>query len=276
MIPSGKAHNEMLLNDYLGEDAAPISAPSSTRRARCWCDAEPSGLREGIGVQKLVIANKSYSSWSLRPWLLMKQLGIAFRRGADPARSAGHESAQVLKYSPAGKVPILVDGDVTVWETLAIMEYLADAIGAPVWPQDRKARAMARSVAAEMHAGFPHLRSACPMNLGKKYRDEGSRARCSRGRGALRRNRAAGAGALRRRRAVPVRRVLRRRRHVRAACHAARHLFHPAGCGRRSLYGRDAVSARFPGMAERCLAGNLDRAHDEVDEEPIENYRKAA
>jgi glutathione S-transferase len=72
-------------------------------------------------------------------------------------------------------VPILIDGDVTVWESLAIMEYVADAFGAPVWPRDRKARAMARSVAAEMHSGFSHLRSACPMNLGRKYatRDRG-------------------------------------------------------------------------------------------------------
>jgi glutathione S-transferase len=77
--------------------------------------------------------------------------------------------AKVLKHSPAGKVPILVDGDATVWESIAIMEYAGDALGAPVWPQDRAARAMARSVAAEMHAGFSALRSACPMNLGKKY-----------------------------------------------------------------------------------------------------------
>jgi glutathione S-transferase len=122
----------------------------------------------------LVIANKTYSSWSLRPWLLMKQLGIAFDEVLIPL-DLPDTKARNRQYSPAGKVPILIDGDVTVWESLAIMEYLADAIGAPVWPQDRKARAMARSVAAEMHSGFPHLRSACPMNLGKKYasRDRG-------------------------------------------------------------------------------------------------------
>ncbi len=76
--------------------------------------------------------------------------------------------AKVLAHSPAGKVPILVDGDVTVWESIAIMEYIGDAF-APVWPSDRGARAMARSIAAEMHAGFPALRSACPMNLGRKF-----------------------------------------------------------------------------------------------------------
>jgi len=122
----------------------------------------------------LVIANKTYSSWSLRPWLLMKQLGIAFDEVLIPL-DLPDTKARNRQYSPAGKVPILVHGDVTVWESLAIMEYLADAIDAPVWPQDRKARAMARSVAAEMHSGFSHLRSVCPMNLGKKYaaRDRG-------------------------------------------------------------------------------------------------------
>jgi len=116
----------------------------------------------------LVIANKLYSSWSLRPWLLMKQLGIAFDEILIPL-DLPDTKAEVLKHSPAGKVPILIDGDVTVWESIAIMEYVGDTFGAPVWPQDRKARAMARSVAAEMHAGFQALRSACPMNLGKKF-----------------------------------------------------------------------------------------------------------
>jgi Glutathione S-transferase len=116
----------------------------------------------------LVIANKCYSSWSLRPWLLMKQLGIAFDEITIPL-DLPDTKEKVLKHSPAGKVPILIDGDVTVWESISIMEYIGDAFGAPVWPEDRKARAMARSVAAEMHASFMALRSACPMNLGKKY-----------------------------------------------------------------------------------------------------------
>jgi glutathione S-transferase len=122
----------------------------------------------------LVIANKLYSSWSLRPWLLMKQLGLAFDEIVIPL-DLPTTKAEVLKHSPAGKVPILIDGDVTVWETLAIMEYLGDAHGAPVWPSDVKARAMARAISAEMHAGFSALRSDCPMNLGKKYarRDRG-------------------------------------------------------------------------------------------------------
>ena len=115
----------------------------------------------------LVIANKCYSSWSLRPWLLMRQLGIPFDEIVIPL-DLPDTKAKVLAHSPAGKVPILIDGDVTVWESIAIMEYIGDAF-APVWPSDRDARAMARSVAAEMHAGFPALRSACPMNLGRKY-----------------------------------------------------------------------------------------------------------
>ena len=116
----------------------------------------------------LVIANKCYSSWSMRPWLLMKQLGIAFDEITVPL-DLPDTKAKVLKHSPAGKVPILIDGDVTVWETIAIMEYVGEAYGVPVWPADRKARAMARSIAAEMHSGFSALRSACPMNLGKKF-----------------------------------------------------------------------------------------------------------
>ena len=122
----------------------------------------------------LVIANKTYSSWSLRPWLLMKQLGVAFDEITIPLDQPDTRE-KVLKHSPAGKVPILIDGDVTVWESISIMEYVGEAYGAPIWPEDRKARAMARSVAAEMHAGFAALRSACPMNLGKKYaqRDRG-------------------------------------------------------------------------------------------------------
>lgn len=122
----------------------------------------------------LVIANKLYSSWSMRPWLLMRHLEIAFDEVVIPL-DLPDTRARVLEHSPAGKVPILKDGDVTVWESLAIMEYVAETSAAPVWPADKQARAMARAVAAEMHAGFSALRSACPMNLGKRYpsRDRG-------------------------------------------------------------------------------------------------------
>lgn len=127
----------------------------------------------------LVIGNKCHSSWSLRPWILMKQFGIPFEEVlipfADPIDSPEWK-AQIRRYSPAGKVPALVDGDIQVWESLAIMEYLAEKHPElAIWPRDRAARAMARAIASEMHAGFAAIRSACPMNLGKRYaeRDRG-------------------------------------------------------------------------------------------------------
>jgi glutathione S-transferase len=121
----------------------------------------------------LVIGNKCHSSWSLRPWILMRQLGIPFEEVLIPFSNPFHSpewKAEVRKYSPAGKVPALVEGDIAVWESLAIMEYVAELRpDLPVWPSDKAARAMARSISAEMHSGFQALRSACPMNLGKKY-----------------------------------------------------------------------------------------------------------
>jgi|tagenome__1003787_1003787.scaffolds.fasta_scaffold20139078_1 glutathione S-transferase len=123
----------------------------------------------------LVIANKCYSSWSLRPWLLLRQLGIPFDEVLIPLDQPDTKAA-ILKHSPAGKVPVLIEGAVTVWESIAIMDHVGETFeDAQVWPRDLNARAMARSVAAEMHAGFGALRSACPMNLGKRYapRDRG-------------------------------------------------------------------------------------------------------
>lgn len=123
----------------------------------------------------LVIANKLYSSWSLRPWLLLRQLGIAFDELVIPLDHPD-TAARIREHSPAGRVPVLIDGEVTVWDSLAITEYAAERwpdLG--IWPQDRAARALARSLASEMHSGFPALRSACPMNLGRRYaaRDRG-------------------------------------------------------------------------------------------------------
>ena len=123
----------------------------------------------------LVLANKLYSSWSLRPWLLLRQLGIAFDEVVIPLGQPDTR-AQLLQHSPAGKAPVLIDGDVTVWESLAIAEYAAESWPeAGVWPRDRAARALARAISSEMHAGFQALRNACPMNLGKRYatRDRG-------------------------------------------------------------------------------------------------------
>jgi len=114
---------------------------------------------------KLVIGNKNYSSWSLRPWIAMKVAGIAFDEQVIPLYEPGSR-AQILKYSPAGKVPVLIDGDQHIWESLAILEYLAEKFPkAGIWPADARARSHARVVATEMHAGFQALRKHCSMNL---------------------------------------------------------------------------------------------------------------
>ena len=116
---------------------------------------------------RLVIGNKTYSSWSMRPWILMRALDIAFDETVLPLYEA-ETNATLRTLSPAAKVPILIDGAVTIWDSLAIIEYLAE--GYPevaVWPRDRAARAQARSLAAEMHSGFLPLRRAFPMNLGR-------------------------------------------------------------------------------------------------------------
>lgn len=114
---------------------------------------------------KLIIGNKNYSSWSLRPWIAMTMAGIPFEETVIPLYVPGSAEA-ILQHSPAGKVPVLIDGDTHVWESLAILDYLAELHpDAGLWPDDRAARALARSVANEMHAGFLPLRRACPMNF---------------------------------------------------------------------------------------------------------------
>ncbi|MFN3672467.1 MAG: glutathione S-transferase family protein [Bosea sp. (in: a-proteobacteria)] len=118
---------------------------------------------------KLVIANKNHSSWSLRPWLLLSEFGIPFEEVLIPFGQRFDDpewKKAISAFTPAGKVPALLDGEIQVWESLAIMEYIADRFpDLPIWPRDPAARAMARSISAEMHAGFGALRSACPMNL---------------------------------------------------------------------------------------------------------------
>jgi len=114
---------------------------------------------------RLIIGNKNYSSWSMRPWIAMKVAGLPFEETLLPLYRPGSRD-EVLKYSPAGKVPVLIDGDAVVWESLAILEHLAERFpAAKLWPQDRAARGMARSISAEMHAGFVDLRSHFPMNM---------------------------------------------------------------------------------------------------------------
>ena len=127
---------------------------------------------------QLIIGNKNYSSWSMRPWVLMKQLGLPFEehklRFDFSAQSPFRR--EVARFSPAGKVPVLFDDDFAVWDTLAIIEYLHDKFpGRGVWPADMRQRARARSLAAEMHSGFGALRNHCPMNIEAAMPEVGAR-----------------------------------------------------------------------------------------------------
>ncbi len=126
---------------------------------------------------KLYIGNKNYSSWSMRPWVLLKQAGIPFeeikvRFDSFDANSVFKE--KISGVNPVGKVPALDDGGFVVWDSLAIAEYLAERFPEKnLWPQSVQARARARSICAEMHSGFGALRSACPMNIEADLRDVG-------------------------------------------------------------------------------------------------------
>ena len=119
-------------------------------------------------MYRLHIANKNYSSWSLRPWVLMRQLDIPFEERLTPFESDSNWST-FRAFSPSGLVPCLEDGERTVWESLAIVEYLAER-HAGVWPADEEARAWARCASSEMHAGFSALRSLCPMSCGVRVK----------------------------------------------------------------------------------------------------------
>ncbi|WP_297721141.1 glutathione S-transferase family protein [Limnohabitans sp. Rim8] len=118
---------------------------------------------------KLFIGNKNYSSWSMRPWVLMRQTGIAFQEVMlrfDSFETGSTFKAGLKDITPVGKVPVLTDQGFAVWDTLAIAEYLAEQFPEKnLWPADPQARARARSICAEMHSGFAGLRSACPMNI---------------------------------------------------------------------------------------------------------------
>ena len=120
---------------------------------------------------RLVIGNKNYSSWSLRPWIAIKTLGFEFEERRIPLYGPGSRAA-ILEHSPAGKVPILIDGDTTVWDSLAILEYLAEK-KPELWPSNEADRARARSIAAEMHSGFPNLRNHMSMNVRRRYPGKG-------------------------------------------------------------------------------------------------------
>jgi glutathione S-transferase len=117
---------------------------------------------------KLIIGNKNYSSWSLRPWLALTEFGLPFEEERVPLFVPGYKE-RILAASPAGKVPVLIDGGVAVWDSLAIGEYLAEKFPERgVWPHDAAARAHARCVSAEMHSGFQNLRGQMPMNIRKR------------------------------------------------------------------------------------------------------------
>ena len=179
---------------------------------------------------KLVIGNKNYSSWSMRPWLALRANNIAFEEIFIPLYTGEADKQRILDFTRSGKVPALLDGDVTVWDSLAIIEYAAERFPeARLWPEDRASRAHARSISAEMHSGFMALRNECGMNL---HRPVGAHRAVG---GCARQYRADPADldrmprALWPVRAVSVRSLWRRRRHVRAGGASLSHLCHRGG-----------------------------------------------
>ena len=118
----------------------------------------------------LVLANKSYSSWSMRPWMVLKHFEIPFEEIVIPMNRP-ETRAEMLRHAPNGKCPSLRDGSISVWDSLAIIEYVAETYPVfPIWPRGTEARACARSLSAEMHSGFTALRSECPMNIRRPRR----------------------------------------------------------------------------------------------------------
>ena len=158
-------------------------------------------------MYELFIGNKNYSSWSMRPWVLMRQLGIGFTEQLRPFHLNKGEG-DFRKFSPSGKVPLLVHGDYRVWDSLAIAEFLAERHPG-VWPALSDARAFARCAAAEMHSGFGTLRNECSMSVGVRVRLHSVTGRPAGGSGAARR--AVGAGHRTVRRSVPGRPAIHRR-----------------------------------------------------------------
>jgi glutathione S-transferase len=129
-------------------------------------------LREEAPVLKIVVGNKNYSSWSLRGWLMVKKTRQPFEEvviGLDRPDTAEN----IKQYSPSGRVPVLLSGNLTVWDSLAIGEYLAETYpAANLWPKDVEARAVARSISAEMHSGFVALRTHCPMKMKERIQQD--------------------------------------------------------------------------------------------------------
>ena len=195
----------------------------------------------------LYIGNKCFSSWSLRPWVAMRHLEIPFEEGFVRLRTP-ETAANLAKVSPTGQVPVLDHDGRIVWETLAILEYLSDLYPEKrLWPADIAARALARSVATEMHSGFREVRYGWPMNLRrpKGHKPLDAEGELQRGRieaiwRECRQKTRAG-------RAIPVRPFHRGRRHVCAGRHALRHL-------------RRCARARYPRLCRRGAGHTCDAA----------------
>jgi glutathione S-transferase len=131
------------------------------------------GVESSSAKPLLVIGNKAFSSWSLRPWLALRMAGVEFEEIVIPLRQPDTK-ARILAHSPSGKVPALQRGDWVIWDSLAICEYAAEQNpSARLWPEDPAVRAVARSVASEMHAGFPALRQQMSMNLKERFPGKG-------------------------------------------------------------------------------------------------------
>ncbi len=133
------------------------------RIKRPGCCVTTSGIFIGeTTMYKLILGNKNYSSWSLRPWLVMKKAKIEFEELVIPLYVDGYQQA-LAPYSPSGKVPVLISDALTIWDSLAICEYIAE-VSPLMWPQDSQSRALARSISHEMHSGFSLIRENMPMN----------------------------------------------------------------------------------------------------------------
>jgi glutathione S-transferase len=121
-----------------------------------------------MAERTLIIGTKSWSSWSLRPWLALKMGGFPFEEVVVQLRQPD-TAARIARHSPSGKVPLLIEGDLKVWDSLAICEHVAESAPTPLWPSNAETRAIARSASAEMHSGFATLRELMPMDVAKQH-----------------------------------------------------------------------------------------------------------
>ena len=206
---------------------------------------------------KLIIGNRAYSSWSMRGWLALKHAGFEFEELVVPLfDEAWEQRREGDEFAPSlGKVPILWDEECVVWDSLAIIEFCADRVGRDrFWPEDESARAMARSMAAEMHSGFSSLRRELPFNVREQFRLGPAFPRGRSGGRPDPQPLGPGASPLWRDRRISVRRLERGRHHVRAGRHPLRHLRRQGSAVRRDLYGRGPPPRRR-GRVDRTRPG---------------------